>query len=314
MLFFSQAGKHLDEFQQDMENTYRVKVNTEIEEFLGVQLSFSDSSLRLSQAKKIKTLIDTFDLTEGKLVDIPMQTGLTLEPDTEQKMVNTKPYQSIVGSLFFTARCVRGDILHAVNQLTRCMSAPTIQHYRAAKRVARYLMATKDYSLTFRRSGRVQLKHPWIITAYCDANYKKLKDNYCTIGGVIYLNNNLYKYSCKKLSAVIPQSTCEAEFLSIHFIVKQVQALRNFLQDLGLLYENPVIWNDNESAIAVALSKKVMKRVEHIILKYLKIRKVFRTGEMELHHIASERNIADGLTKNLPCRQFCVFGAALLGD
>ena len=53
------------------------------------------------------------------------------------------PYASIVGSLMYAQVCTRLDIAYAVGMLGRYQSNPSIDHWRAAKKVMRHLKGPK---------------------------------------------------------------------------------------------------------------------------------------------------------------------------
>ena len=65
------------------------------------------------------------------------------------------PYASVVGSLMYLQTYTRPYISFAVGMLGRYQSNPGIDHWKAAKKVMRYLQGTKDYMLTFRRSDQL---------------------------------------------------------------------------------------------------------------------------------------------------------------
>ena len=59
--------------------------------------------------------------------------------------------QNAVGSLMYAQVCTRPDIAFAVNALGRYLSNPGLNHWKAMKKVMRYLQGTKDYMLTYKR-------------------------------------------------------------------------------------------------------------------------------------------------------------------
>ncbi|XP_075083279.1 secreted RxLR effector protein 161-like [Nicotiana tabacum] len=67
------------------------------------------------------------------------------------------PYSSIVGSLMFAQTCTRPDISFAVGMLGRYQSNPGIDHWKAVKKVLRYLKETKDYMLMYRKSKHLEI-------------------------------------------------------------------------------------------------------------------------------------------------------------
>ena len=61
-------------------------------------------------------------------------------------------YASVVGSLVYAQVCTRLDIAYIVGVLGIYLSNPGMDHWKAAKRVMRYLKRTKYYMLTYKRS------------------------------------------------------------------------------------------------------------------------------------------------------------------
>ena len=59
--------------------------------------------------------------------------------DLEIKEMEKFPYASAVGSLMYTQVCTRPDIAYIVGMLGRYLSNPGTDHWKAAKRVMRYL-------------------------------------------------------------------------------------------------------------------------------------------------------------------------------
>ena len=54
------------------------------------------------------------------------------------------PYASLVGSLIYVILCTRPDISYAVGMVSRYQSNPGKAHWKAVKRILRYLKGTMD--------------------------------------------------------------------------------------------------------------------------------------------------------------------------
>ena len=79
------------------------------------------------------------------------------------------PYASLVGSLMYAQTCTRPDISFAVGMLDRYQSNPGLFHWRAGKKVLRYLQGTKDHMLTYRRTSNLE------VVGYSDSDYAGCK-------------------------------------------------------------------------------------------------------------------------------------------
>ena len=83
----------------------------------------------------------------------------------EVKEMQKIPYASVVGCLMYAQVCTRSDIAFIVRMLGRYLSNPGMDHWRAVKRVFRYLQRTKDYMLTYKRSNQIE------IIGYLDSDF-----------------------------------------------------------------------------------------------------------------------------------------------
>ena len=75
------------------------------------------------------------------------------------------PYASAIGSLMYAQVCTRPDIAFFVGMLGRYQSDLGLDHWRAAKKVMRYLQGTKDYMLMYRRTDNLE------VIGYSDSDF-----------------------------------------------------------------------------------------------------------------------------------------------
>jgi hypothetical protein len=69
----------------------------------------------------------------------------------------------------------------AVGMLGRYQSNPGMEHWKAAKKVMRYLQGTKDYSLTFRHTDHLE------VVGYLDSDFAGCVDSRKFTSGYIFL-------------------------------------------------------------------------------------------------------------------------------
>ena len=91
--------------------------------------------------------------------------------ELERKEMESIPYASVVGSLMYAQTCTRPDISFVVGMLGRYQSNPGMDHWKAAKKVLRYLQGTKDYMLTYRRSDHLE------VVGYSDSDFAGCVDS-----------------------------------------------------------------------------------------------------------------------------------------
>lgn len=110
--------------------------------------------------------------------------------------------------------CTRSDITTAVNKLSSFLENPNIAHWKAAKRVLRYLKGTISWGLTY--AGEQSQ-----ICCYADADWAgDLDTRHSTCGIVILLNGTAIQWSSKH-QTTIALSTMEAECVAIAHTIKE---------------------------------------------------------------------------------------------
>ena len=67
--------------------------------------------------------------------------------ELERKQMEQIPYASMVGSLMYAQTCTKPDISFVVGMLHRYQSTLGLDHWKAAKKVLRYLQGTKEHIL-----------------------------------------------------------------------------------------------------------------------------------------------------------------------
>lgn len=91
------------------------------------------------------------------------------------------PYSSAVRSLMYAKVCTRSNIAFIVGMLERYSSNPGMDHWKATKKVMRYLKRAKGYMLTYMRSDQLE------ITGYSDSYFAGCQDSKRSTSGYIYM-------------------------------------------------------------------------------------------------------------------------------
>ncbi|RVW93240.1 Retrovirus-related Pol polyprotein from transposon TNT 1-94 [Vitis vinifera] len=196
---------------------------------------------------------------------------IVLESQEMQKI----PYASAVGSLMYAQVCTRPDIAYIVGMLGRYLSNPGMDHWRAAKRVMRYLQRTKEYMLTYRRLDQLEL------IGYSDSDFAGCQDSRRSTSGYIYLlAGGAISWRFAK-QTLVTSSTMEAEFVACYEASNQGIWLRNFVTGLREFY-----------------------KIKYIDIKFLVVKEKVQSGQISIEHIGTNSMIADPLTKGLPPKVF----------
>ena len=116
----------------------------ELTEFVGCKLDRTNDSLQITQPVLMQSFTDKFVLLEGSATAMPAEPGLVLMKARADEAVDTKTqtmFRSGVGKLIHMMKWLRPDVLNAVQDLTSQISAATMCHIKAMKRVMTYLTA-----------------------------------------------------------------------------------------------------------------------------------------------------------------------------
>ncbi|GLI69117.1 hypothetical protein VaNZ11_013669 [Volvox africanus] len=209
------------------------------------------------------------------------------------------PYIELVGSLMCIANCTRPDIAQAVGVLTRHMSAHTEQHWRAAKVVVRYLLATPQYGIVFggeRAEGG--------LIGFSDSDFAGCIESRKSTGGYVFtLHVGAVSWS-SRLQRTVISSTMEAEYVVASEAAKEALWLRLLLSELGYSLCLTTINCDSQSAIKITKNPIISGKSKHIAVRYHMVREQVVRGAVVMEDCSSDDMVADTLTKPLLLEKF----------
>jgi len=221
--------------------------------------------------------------------------------DLERKQMENILYASIVGSLMYAQTCTRPDISFAVGMLGRYQSNPGLHHWKAVKKVLRYLQGTKDHMLTYKRSYHLE------VIEYIDSDFAGCVDTRKSTFGYVYLlAGGVISWKSAK-QTVIAASTMETEFVACFEATVQANWLQNFVSGLGIVdsIAKPLrIYCDNSVAVFFSKNDKYSKGAKHMELKYFSVKEEVQKHRVSIEHISTDLMIVDPLTKWLPPKTF----------
>ena len=106
--------------------------------FLGLEVSSSADGYYLTQAKYTSDLIYRDSITDGKIVDTPIEYNYRLNSHDGEPLSDATLYRQLIGSLIYlTITCP--DISYVVHIVSQFMAAPRSPHYVVVLRILRYL-------------------------------------------------------------------------------------------------------------------------------------------------------------------------------
>lgn len=180
----------------------------------------------------------------------------------------------------------------------------------AFKHVLRYLKEMKAKGIIYKTGEQAGDLGP---TACSDSDWAGADPAYKSTSGYIILINGAPISWRSQRQTSVSKSTTEAEYISASEAACKLVWLNDLLLDAGILNEGPSFLHtsklqiDNKGAVDLAKAEALTRRSRHIEIRYHMIRDWIDKGEIDVQHVASTANRADGMTKPLPTEPYGVF-------
>ena len=218
----------------------------------------------------------------------------------------------------------RPDLTTVHSLLASATESPSQAHLDALRHVGRYVKATMDYGITFSSQANPDLEafiqfplgdddanlpKP---SGFADANWGPqdasvptdsstrqvtLDETRSICGHLVFLSNGplIWKSHKEKRNS---RSSCESEVKATDECTKSVQWIRNVLDDLSLLTNDPTpIYNDNMAAVNWSNTTS-HKSMRHVNIRESAVREaIHEYNEVSVRHIGGKMNPSDLFTK-----------------
>ena len=265
--------------------------------FLGLQITRSSQGLTLTQTKYATDLLTKHNMLNCSPCKTPCVPNTRLSATCGKPLTDVHAYRSLVGALHYLT-FTRPDLSFAVHQVCQFMQAPIDIHLTVAKRILCYVRGTID-------NGLFYTPGPISLSAFSDANWAgDPNDRRSTSGLLVFLGNNPITWSAKK-QLTVSRSSTEAEYRALASASAELCWLRTLVKDLGLyLYDPPILWCDNVSALAIASNPVFHARTKHIEVDFHFIRERVLRKDLQVKFVSTVDQLADIFTKGLPSPRF----------
>ncbi|KAH0818354.1 hypothetical protein GEV33_004437 [Tenebrio molitor] len=309
LMVASDNPKKLQRLKLELSKSFEMKDLGPLSFCLGIEFTqnVEKQTITMSQSKYIKEILSRFNMENCKGVTTPINLNEKLSkemcPKTEEekKPVELLPHQSLVGSLMYLAVSTRPDIAHAVSMLSQFNTNFGEQHWRAAKRILRYLKNTENLGLMFKKSGQE-------LVGYADADWgASIDDRRSYTGYVFNFANVAVSWESRKQRTVAMSST-EAEYMALSESTKEAIHLRRFLSEVLDQPSTTIIFNDNQGAGQLSKNNVFHNRTKHVDIRHHFIREAVERGDIKVEYLPTDQMPADVLTKGLssPKQNKCI--------
>ena len=302
----SKSEREIEKFGNKLKQFFEVKDLGNASYCLGVAFERKNGKIELHQRGYILELLERFEMLESSPVSTPIEIGVKL---TKCEYVNeadkSLPYRELIRGLIYLSTRTRPDIAFAVSYLSQFNDCYNSKHWKAAKRVLRYLNGTREMGLVFNSS-------PGPIVGYADADWGScIVDRRSYTGYVFTFGGGSISWDSRK-QCTVALSTTEAEYMALTEGVKEAIYLQGLIHELGMneLMRITVL-GDNRSSLSLAKNSVLHAKTKHIDIRYHFIRHTLLRKDIDVQYVRNQ--VADFLTKGLPRvkHEWCAKSAGL---
>lgn len=303
LIFFRELGK-LNEIKQYLHRTFRMKDLGAVSSCIGMRIKQSKNAIEIDQSGYIEKILERFGMTDSKPVKTPSDTSQKLSIQTttpNESLVGQVPFQEAVGSLLYLTQSTRPDIAFAVNDVSRFNINHDSTHWRAVKRIFRYLRGTTNAKLRFTKSNDG-------IMAYSDADWASEVDSRRSCSGFVIKLANASICWMSKRQPIVALSSTEAEYIALSSVTCELMWLKQLADELDKNIAGAItIFCDNQSSIKLASSDAYRPRTKHIDIRFHRIRELVEAKVIDIDFVSTGENAADVLTKAVSAEktQYC---------
>lgn len=164
--------------------------------------------------------------------------------DEEFNKMKSFPYQEAVGSILYLAQCTRPDVSFSIAVVSQFNQNPGFVHWKAVKRILRYLKGTLNTKLVFTKDRNETNLH-----GHCDSDWaSSFVDRKSCTGYVFQWNLGAISW-CSKKQSTVALSTAEAEYVALSAASQDAIALRQLVGEILGHSNQPIeIFCDNKGA------------------------------------------------------------------
>lgn len=198
------SASFIDSLIKHLNAKFSLKQLGKLDYFLGIKVThLPNGSLLLSQTKYLTDLLAKVNTLKANGMPTPMISSSKLSKVGSTAVNDPTEFRSIVGALQY-AILTRPEISFSVNKVCQFLSNPLEDHWKAVKRILRYLSGTLHHGLLIQPAST---KQPLQLLGFCDADWASDPDDKrSTSGACVFLGPNVVSWWSKKQELVVRSS------------------------------------------------------------------------------------------------------------
>ena len=307
LMFFGQKHE-VDSMVQDLQRDLLLKLTGTLSEdenvtFLGREIRRTSEAIELyMKSEYIDRMLELYDMKSCKPNAAPGADTLRKKLDVEPLSNEAhKLYRRAVGQLLWLAN-VRPEIMFAVKELSRGLSAPTTEHEAKVKHLFKFLSGTKDYKQRLQPTLSLSPQHKALdVNIFVDSDWAGCHDTRRSTSGVslFVLGANILSHS--RTQATVALSSGEAELYAIGSGVADGLFVRSLVEESQLFQKtNLFVFTDSNVGNSIVSRFGASRKTKHVELRFLYVQELVASGMIRVRKVLGTLNPADILTKYVP--------------
>jgi len=330
------------EFKSVLINRFQCKDIGKVRNALNIEVHYpKGGGIFICQTKYINQLVEKF----SHLVD-NLSHAVTLPHDYHLKYCrqgiyttseatisdnisvgSSKPFRELLGALLWLSEGTRPDIKYIVSSMSRYLADPKEAHWKALKKVLRYLNGTRHMGIHYKPvakqakcpMGYVSSSHSdatnMRLDGYVDSDFANNLDDRRSITGYIFLLAGGPVSWQSHAQKTVALSTMEAEYMALAAAVQESLWIRMVLEELQFALPTPIrLLEDNIACVHFSDHPGAHRRSKHIDYRYHFVRERVHSGDVQIDMVQSQDNVADMFTKPLVRDLFTKLRGKVMAD
>lgn len=298
--------------------------------FLGTSYEATSRGLLMHNEPLIRAAAAATGVTHANPKYTPFPPGATITDaasNPQEADEHAWGFRNVLGILSWISQHTRPDIQFHITSLASKQASPNKTDYQLLKRVVKYANTTKHYKQSLERSDAYSRGGPpserrLRLSGMVDSDYggcpvtrKCMSGLHITLNDttdlIFPLQTSVPIISKANRQPTVSTSVNEGELKSATAGAKTLVYLDSVLKFMDDNIDTPRLYCDNKGAIAIAHGTGKRKRSKHIDIKHFYIRELIKERKLSLHHVSTDDNVSDAMTKSLGRTKFNKFRTLL---
>ena len=276
--------------------------------FCGFEIRKTEHGFDLTQESYIRDMLGRHQVELEEQSPLPK----VEEGEDEEDKKDLRQAQMLCGELNWVTQKSRPDLSYATGLVSRMLHRRPTYACKLAWHIMRYLRATPERGLSYRRSEDQKDRHLPVecnlgtLEAFADASYAPPVEQYRSVSGVVVEHGGNVLAWTSARQAFITHSTAEAELVAYNEAYQMGESVASLLQVVGYEVQRRLL-GDNRAALTLCSAETGPSPLEAAGGETPGGDTRKEDGEWTSHHIPGANLVADGLTKSLQGQAFQAF-------